>query len=524
MYHGTSMRRRFVPPLIPERLVISGVFLLVLAGGAFASNESIPPESWVYPALRTFELIGVVHLEPTLPYSRSDVEYYLNSILNNVDRAGIELTDRQEFLLDRLRSEFQGMSRKPAAREDSPLYLYRAGKRFFAFDLSAGGAILKTADSEKGEADGLLVPGMLFDIGDRLTLETTYRLRIAPERELNRRKQKPGPRVKSFRGLTAEYERAYISLRGGMWSLTIGRDYLHWGSGRGEGLLMSRTAGSIDHLAARFSIGRFSLHMVHAVLDPLFPRRLAGHRLTVRLPRGIYLGIGETVLYTGRDFEFAYLLPVGSFYSNQYNELGDDNILWSIDWKVPVMSGLLLYGEFLIDDFQYECDPPAPDRLGFDVAAEALLGWGGREIEVEVGYTYIDIFTYAHKDPSRTRYVTGQGDPAVNTLIGSSLGPDSDRWRFRVSLPVHRRVIVSAAGSMVRRGSGNSLREWDRIEDPDPPFPSGDVVTEKEILFLQSIDLSGGSTFSAGGGWRTTSAGGEDETEGFAFIELILDL
>ncbi len=354
-------------------------------------------------------------------------------------------------------------------------------------------------------------------------METTYRLKIEPERDSFVGRRRSSPREKSFRGVTSEYERGYISLSRRWGSVKIGRDYLNWGNGREEGLLMSMTAGSIDQIYAKIRMNRFTLCAMHAMLDAKIPRRLAGHRLTVRLPEGIYLGVGETVLYTRRGFDFAYLLPVGAYYANQYNEKDDDNILWSIDWKIPIMGHSILYGELLIDDFQYERDEPAPDRLGFNITGETLFEVGGRDVELLAGYTSVDIFTYAHKDSLLTRYVTGDGDASRNTLLGSAIGPDSDIWIVRASVPVHRRALIALSWRMTRRGESNDLREWNRVEDPDPDFPSGALSIEREYILDGSIDLGKGSFLYARGGAvsRTGPSGKDDDL--FVYLGLLMD-
>ncbi|MCK4235525.1 MAG: hypothetical protein KAX38_00300, partial [Candidatus Krumholzibacteria bacterium] len=126
----------------PEGIILSGFLLIVLVGLSMASDETMAPDNWVYPALRKFELLGLVHLDPTTPYSRREIESCLNRILSGLNEEKIELSKRQRFLLDRLRKEYQGKSSKPARREDPPVYYYREGNRFFAVDFSVGGAFM----------------------------------------------------------------------------------------------------------------------------------------------------------------------------------------------------------------------------------------------------------------------------------------------------------------------------------------------------------------------------------------------
>ncbi|MBN2184136.1 MAG: hypothetical protein JW746_02295 [Candidatus Krumholzibacteriota bacterium] len=510
--------------LILTILLSAGFLLFVAPVSVLSSDENISPDSWVYPALRSFELAGCLELPPDMPWTRREVESFLDRILEYKRDDVRQLTPRLEFLLVRLKDEFYGKGDDPSEREDPPLWSIREGKRYLLFDLSARCAVRKRPERDRGEVDGLAIPSLLADLGRGVTFYCSYRLKMEPEWETNIAGIKPSARERSFRGLTSEYERAYLAVSGNRWRVLVGRDYLNWGSGRDEGLLISRSAGSFDQLSASVSLGRFTLSTIHVVLEPEMPRRLAGHRLRVNLPGGAWLGLSETVVYTGRDIDGAYLLPAGSYYANQYNESDDDNILIGLDWKIPVINGLILYGELLIDDFQYEDRQDAPDRIGLNIAAEGRFSRSGREIELMADYTYIDIFTYAHKDELVTRYVTGNGDQDLNLLIGSQLGPDSDRWRIKAKVPFHPRVVLSSGFDYIRRGEGNDLREWDRAEDPDPAFPSGDVANEKDLYLSALCDLGKGSFVNAGGGVRMVDIPGQDlENTGFAWFELLLD-
>jgi hypothetical protein len=344
-----------------------------------------------------------------------------------------------------------------------------------------------------------------------------------PERGKNTAGDKPSTRQRSFRGLTSEFERGYLAFSTGRLRIVAGREYLHWGNSRDDGLILSMGAGSLDHVGVYYQLGRFEFTTVHSVLDPYLERRLAGHRLTVRLPGDIYLGISETVMYTGRGFDYTYLLPAGSYYANQYNERSDDNILWGLDCKVPAGRGAVLYAELVVDDFQYEGREGAPDKIGFSLAAEKLFVAAGYDLELMVDYTFIDIYTYSHKDSLLTRYVAGSGEIGANGIIGSSLGPDSERWRFRAAAGIHPRMLLAVEGGYTRRGEGNDFRPWSKGIDPSPPFPSGTVTTETRLSVSASFDLGSGSYVSGGAGIRRIDDGSV-ETDRFVHLGFILDI
>ena len=505
---------------IPAAIIVAAAFLLLQPSPVHSSDETIPPRSWIYPALRSFEMLGLVDLDPVSPYSRSEVEFYVDRILQSMKEGDVELTPRQEFLLSRLRAEFQGMENSPEKRENRPIWTLREGKRFFTIDLAAGGALVKQVEYDNGEANGLLIPTFLLGMGGAVTFEADYIVKMGPERD---GEEDGATRARNWRGVTSEYERGYVAFAGTRWRLQLGRDYIQWGPLGPGGLLMSSTAGSHDHLAFDISMGRFTLRSFQAVLDSYVPRRLAGHRLEIRLPARIYAGISETVLYTNRELDWAYLIPFGTFYANQYNEKEDDNILWSVDLKVPVTRGLILSGELLIDDLQYESDPPAPDKLGWTLRADALVMPWGHDLEMQASYTRTDIYTYSHKDSLLTAYVTGNGRKAVNMIIGDQLGPDADRYYLRISTPLHPRALLSLEGAWIRRGEGNDLRQWEWGEDPDPPFPSGEVTDERIYAAALRIDLGHGSFIEALGGVAAGSRGGDGSDRGFGHLSFVWD-
>jgi hypothetical protein len=280
----------------------------------------------------------------------------------------------------------------------------------------------------------------------------------------------------------------------------------------------------------RFELGRFALSAFQAILDAASQRHLAGHRLTVALPRGIFLGLSETVLYK-RNLDFKYLVPLSIFYAQQYSEgTNADNVLWALDLKVPVRRGLSICGELLVDDLQYERDEAAgPDRLGAYVTADALFMAGGREIEASCGYFYVDVYTYAHGDG--TQYIAGDGNLTMNRMLGLTYrGPDSDRWFAKATVGMSARSSLSVECGRSRYGGSGSLlhylRDWQPGMDNNPHFPSRPVMNVAYVIPSLRYDLNSGSYVSAGV-WvrhRERAADRIDEYDYMGWLELLLDL
>jgi hypothetical protein len=508
---------------------------VILAGAIFVASavraETVPPGSWAYEALKSFELRGLVRLEPTSPYTFEQCETYTREIAANVEKEHVVLGPRHAFLLERLTKQFVGTRDRPEDRWSKPVYVVREDERFFAMDFQAGGIVQRKPDEEKGEADGLFNPDFLVGFGHNVTMETGYRVVMTPERGSNANDQKPSARLRSYRGLTAELERSVLDAGGSWWEVRVGREYMNWGSIPGEGLILSQTAGPLDHAGARFDLGPFEMSTCQVSLDDATRRHLAGHRLTVALPRGAFLGVSETVVYASRDFDYKYLSPLGIFYAQQFNEgTNVDNVLWSFDWKVPLHRGLIFYGEFLVDDLQYQRGADSgPDRLGMCYAADALFMVWGRELELSGGYTFISRFTYAHS--GGTQYVAGNGDVSMNPLLGFSLGPDADRDFIKATLGVSSRTALTLEGASTRYGAASVPAQGDLLDwlpgmgNGHTFYVSGPILYAKYVSALLRYDLNHGSFVSAGAGVRYRDRDADDvhRKDNIGWLELVMD-
>jgi len=509
---------------------------VILAGALFVASaaraETVPPGSWVYEALKSFELRGLVRLEPTVPYTFEQCETYTREIYAGVEREHVALGPRHAFLLERLTKQFIGTRDRPEDRWSKPVYVVRDDERFFAMDFQAGGTVQRKPDEKKGEADGLFIPDFLLGLGHNVTMETDYRVVLAPERGSNASGEKPSERLRSYRGLTAELERALIDAGGSWWELRLGREYLHWGSNLREDLILSQTAGSLDHFGGRIELGRFALSTVQVSLEPGGSRRhLAGHRLTVALPRGAFVGVSETAVYAHRDFDYMYLLPLSIFYAQQANESSnEDNILWAFDVKVPLHRGLIFSGQFLVDDLQYQHDKNAgPDRLGLYTAADALFMVWGRELELSGGYTFVSRFAYGHS--GATQYVAGNGDESMNPLLGSPMGPDADRGFIKGTLGVSSRAALTLEGVSTRYGEAGvlaqgGLLDWlPGMESGHTFYLSAPVLYVKYASASLRYDLNRGSYVSAGAWvwYRDRDIDNVHRKDNLGWLEFVLD-
>jgi hypothetical protein len=502
-----------------------GFVAVCLAPGAAlgVGQEFIPLENWAYDAVDRFESLGLCNVPNDAPFTRPEFIKIVTEIKENAfDR---RLSARDRYQLDRLEKEFMEFAsqRDPQARYDPPTFFLEERPMVFELDLDLAGIAAKTLLGEFGTEYFLNSnPEARLHFSDHATYDVRYRLVMGPEHGDRARSEKPTRRTRSFKGLTSLYERSYVVLGWDRIHVYYGRDYTDWGPSRWGNLITPGYGISLDKLGWRAELKWFRLSMFNAQLSPVSRRHMAGHRLEMRFSR-VTIGLNETVVYAGKDWDPLYFFPLSSFYANQYNErANDDNIFWSTDLKVSLLDAVTLYGSFLIDDFQFERDEENPDKYGFDVGGRLALStpvpttWHAQ-------YRWVDIYTYSHFD-SLTKYVSGEAElEEGDVLLGGVPGPDSESWRVEGMFYPHETVILSGAVFSERLGEGNDVRAHQPDDPIDPPHPSGVVQRTRGIAVKARWELPRNSWVEGSYTWaRITNIGhvkGDDEdTDAFRLV------
>lgn len=483
-----------------RRLLVAGFALLVFTLSATPptdtyglGREFLPPEHWVYEVLRRFEALGMVELPSERPYTRPDVVGYVEVIRSRA--SGAPLSARDRFDLDRLEEEFysDAAQEDPRTRFDPPL-LFASDA---SLDLEGDLAVSVVPNKEPFDPQWAFFldadPQLRLHFRDWITYEVRYKVRYGPERGDRVDRQKPSPRERSWRGATALYERAYINYQRKSILLFWGREYADWGPSENGNLIISRTAQSLDSFGGRIGFKNLRLSLLHSTLSSSQERHLWAHRLEMRFPRLLF-GLSESVIYTGRGFDPVYALPLSSFYSNQFNERGNDNVVWEFDLKYAIRNGLLVYGSLFIDDFQFERDGEQPDKLAFDVGGRVALA-SPVATTVRFQYRYVDIYTYTHKD-SINYYLTGEAEPGLDFPVGAAQGPDTDIILVDATAYPVPSLAATVSFSLSRRGEGNDFRIFQTGDDAYPSFPSG--VVEKTYAYGAGVEWVFKGNSSAG--------------------------
>jgi Capsule assembly protein Wzi len=275
--------------------------------------------------------------------------------------------------------------------------------------------------------------------------------------------------------------------------LTWGRTFRTWGPKDNDRLLISTNSPPFDQISLQAQNKRFAFQYWTSQLDYFVDandntinRYFAAHRLAFKPHRRLEIGLSETVLY-GRinsGWELYYLNPLLPFYWEQYNNRVDDNIYWGLDFSWIPWNGLKLYGELLIDDFQIDFVSEA-HQVGFNLGFSEIGLILSDYLQIEADYTQIRNTVYG-----QNKFYNVFANNGI--VIGSSLGTDSDRLRYKLTWRPNQYVYTSVGGSYRRKGEGRYYLWSNDLVPKGQKFPSG--IVEKQWDNYIRVDIHHNST------------------------------
>jgi hypothetical protein len=170
-------------------------------------------------------------------------------------------------------------------------------------------------------------------------------------------------------------------------NVSLGRDKFFIGNGQRSFMLSDFAA---PHLFLKMDIAfwRFKYQSILAELngqyvrgtDILLPKKyMAVHHLSIQAAHFLNIGLFEGVIaQRSNHFELQYLNPI-IFYRAVEHAIGSpDNVLLGIDYKANIINHLQLYGQFVLDEFNFK-------------NMTKRNGWWANKWALQMGLKYIDI-------------------------------------------------------------------------------------------------------------------------------------
>lgn len=479
----------------------------------------LPLGHWAQPLLERLSARRVIDIDlSTLPLSRAAVARAVAEAVELAESGDVAMSLREAWMLSRLAAEFL------RGQVDTPMLHAQSGEASLGLGITAftqlrHGEAVADVPLWPGTAPGGITqsrdvgidaePDAELDaasdvsyelwggLSDGLGFYTDARVLLGGQE--GARQVQLSSRVRTWRGVAATTDRAYFKFERPNYEVVLGRRGTAWGRSRWGRLMLSGNAPTLDQLAARFHVGRLSFETLHAYLeyettgtetdlsedDALF---LAGHRGVFAGDWGS-VGLAEVVVYSATRPDPVYVNPLAPYYLLQHNERANDNVLWLMDFTCRALPGLDLYGEFLVDDLQYERTTDNPDKYGATVGGVWCSVAGDIDFELTAEYTNVRKWTYTHiRNEHRFAH---DGVP-----LGFDLGSDADRLTLELVTHPAMKWSLGLTYARSRKGAGNLVDAFEEGENHEPEFPSGVVETSDRVsaeLGYQSLErLSAG--------------------------------
>lgn len=274
-------------------------------------------------------------------------------------------------------------------------------------------------------------------------------------------------------------------------SLAAGKEFLEWGYGDNGLLVLSQKAPSFPLIRLDINpVNWLSFNYFHAwlssdVIDTtsfystatgdhrfLFREKyLASHTLSLKPTRGLYISIGESIIYADR-LEFLYLIPITFFrladhyLSRQANSAGSNaQFFFSVSSKGHIKN-THLYGTLLIDELTLNGlfkSEEQRNQIGFTLGS-SVTDLPVDNLTLKLEYTKIYPYVYQH-------YISTTTYESASYVLGHWMNNNADQVYASVKYRFIRGLEALFWTRYIRKGE--RADPTGQFTQPQPPFLSG---------------------------------------------------
>ena len=220
-------------------------------------------------------------------------------------------------------------------------------------------------------------------------------------------------------------------------SVQLGREDVTLGYGYGSKLILSGDNPAMDFIKFNFDYGIISYTSLHASTVGYFSadrnqnytKYFAHNHLKLKFNNLFDIGIGETMIYSGRGIELGYLSPIG-FYKFIEMEIQDrDNGNLYFDLQTKFVKNLELQATFLLDEnilSNLGDLEKFTNKTAYQVGAFWYQPLNINDLSLILEYTRIRPYVYTHFD-IKNNYT------AFGANLGHRIGPNADELMIRTN-------------------------------------------------------------------------------------------
>lgn len=273
-------------------------------------------------------------------------------------------------------------------------------------------------------------------------------------------------------------------------SFQIGREKLKLGYGYGSKLVLSGDHPVLDFIKMDFSYGVFSFTSLHAstVGEFHFDRELnytkhfAYNRFKLSFEKLFDLGFGESIIYSGRGIDLAYLNPF-VFYKYVEMSLQDrDNGLVFLDFQSNFLKNIEFQATFFLDEnilSHLQELNLFSNKTAYQVGAFWYSPFSIDDLSVVLEYTRIRPYVYSHVNLKNSYTSHAQN-------LGHRIGPNADEIHTALTYNINEKMRINLEFQHVRSGENIYDGQGNLLFNAGGDFMVGhrELIDAKYINFL----------------------------------------
>jgi hypothetical protein len=508
------------------KLFRKSLFLLLLLSASiiFSQVENVPLNHPVYTFLKEMKVKNII------PYISEDIpnlsRFQVKAFLQQVEKKLKELSDTEKDLFERYKVEFYDI-----LNPESTTYFFNPQKDFGTSFSEAFSNKVKYFYAYKEENANVFVELLghysygqqvkpivnnahLFDIGfrfrgtlfDHLGYDLSF---IKGGAEGNRQvAELIEPRLlQNYKWVenaenigNYDYTEGYIKyhtepINEMHLSIQLGKEQKTVGYGYGGKLILSGNTPPLDFIQFDFNYGIIHFTSIHSSTvgdyspdrDKRYTKFWAFNRFELSFKNLFDVGIGESMVYSGRGIELAYLTPVG-FYKFIENSIQDrDNGNLYFDLQTSFIHNLEFQATFLLDEnilSNLQDLQSYKNKTAYQLGMFWYEAFTLNDLSFILEYTKIRPFVYTHFNIQNTYSAWG-------VSLGHPIGPNADEIFTKLAYNITDWIRISLDYHFIRRGENVYDAEGNLIKNVggDINLTHGIVPENTQTIFLDGIRI-----------------------------------
>lgn len=279
-------------------------------------------------------------------------------------------------------------------------------------------------------------------------------------------------------------------------SIQVGREQKTVGYGYSSSLILSGYGPPLDVIEFNFDYGIAHFASIHGstVGDystdryKRYTKYWAFNRFALSFKNLFDIGIGESIIYSGRGLELGYLTPLGfyKFIENSIQDRDNGNIYFDI--QTSFIPNLELQATFLLDEnilSNLQDLQSYKNKTAYQVGLFWYEALKINNLSLILEYTKIRPFVYTHFNIENNYTAWG-------TILGHPIGPNADEIFNRLAYNLTDWVRLSFEYHFIRKGENVYDAEGNLIKNvgSDVNLTHGENPQYKDAIFLDGTRIN----------------------------------